>query len=106
MAENRIAVVTGAGHGRGGRSADLLLEHNYKVILAAAKKSYQSVAKQCEEVEDCKVIEVDFTSNESLCRLKHVLYSYYGKLDLLLNNAEVVNGFGQKINQLVLEDVK
>jgi len=106
MEENRIALVTEAGNGLGKMFADLLLEHNYKVILAAAKKSYQSLAKQCEEVEDCKVIEVDFTSNESLCQLKHVLYSYYGKLDLLLNNAEVVNGFGQKINQIVLEDVK
>lgn len=106
MEENRIALVTEAGNGLGKMIAELLLDHNYKVILAAAGKSYKLLTELCEDVEGCKVVEVDFTSDKSLSQLKHLLYSYYGKLDLLINNAEVVNGFGQKINQIELDDVK
>lgn len=106
MEENRIALVTEAGNGLGKIFADLLLENNYKVILAAAEKSYKLLTQQGDNSEDCKVVEVDFSSEKSLCQLKHLLYSYYGRLDLLVNNAEVVNGFGQKINQIELEDVK
>jgi NAD(P)-dependent dehydrogenase (short-subunit alcohol dehydrogenase family) len=106
MEEKRIALVTEAGNGLGKMIADILLNHNYKVILAAAGKSYELLTELYMGGEDCKVVEVDFTSDKSLCQLKHLLYSYYGKLDLLINNAEVVNGFGQKINQIELEDVK
>jgi len=106
MEENRIALVTEAGNGLGKIFADLLLDNNYKVILAAAGKSYELLIKQGLDEEYCKIIEVDFASKESLSQLKHILYSQFGKLDLLINNAEIVNGFGQKINQIELDDVK
>lgn len=106
MEEKRIALVTEAGNGLGKIFTDLLLEHNYKVILAASTKCCELLAKKCVDEESCKLVEVDFSSKQSLCQLKHALHSYYGKLDLLINNAEVVNGFGQKINQIELEDVR
>jgi|SRR5690606_17243750 len=106
MEDKRIALVTESGNGLGKMIAELLRDNSYSVIVAASGKSYEALTQLCESDENCKVVEVDFTSDKSLSQLKHFVYSYYGKLDLLINNAEVVNGFGQKINQIDLEDVK
>jgi|SRR5690606_12165325 len=106
MEEKRIALVTEAGNGLGKIFADLLLEYNYKVILAAAGKSYELLTKTYVEAQDCRVIEVDFCSKDSLYELKQFLDSKFGKLDLLINNAETVNGFGQKISQIKMDEVK
>jgi NAD(P)-dependent dehydrogenase (short-subunit alcohol dehydrogenase family) len=38
--------------------------------------------------------------------LKTTIVSTFGRLDLLINNAEVANGFGQKIDQINLDEVR
>ena len=53
-----------------------------------------------------KLVETDFTSDKSVLELKTTLASRYGKLDLLINNAEVANGFGHKIDQIKIDDVR
>ena len=52
------------------------------------------------------MIETEVTSDNSLLELKSVIDSKYGHLDLLINNAEIANGFGQKIDQISIDDVR
>ena len=105
MRINRVAVVTEAGNGLGKTFAKILLKYDYDVILAASKKSYDILSQDSNTLQDFKLIKVDFTSSESVLELKTLIISEYGRLDLLVNNAEIANGFGQKIDQLNIEEV-
>src|SRR5690606_31477799 len=57
-------------------------------------------------LQDYKLVETDFTSEKSLLELKSKIHSEYGRLDLLINNAEIANGFGQKIDQINIDEVR
>lgn len=104
--ENNIALVTEAGNGLGKTFANILLEQNYKVILAASGESFKHLSEEEEQSYGYELVEVDFTSENGLVQLKNRVESSWGKLDLLINNAEIVNGFGQKIDQIDLKEVK
>jgi len=106
MGVNRVAVVTEAGNGLGKTFANILLNHNYDVILAASKKSYDMLSEEGGALQNYKLVKTDFTSVESLTELKALIDSKFGRLDLLVNNAEIANGFGQKIDQINIDDVR
>tara|TARA_R110002051_G_scaffold87713_4_gene154502 strand:- start:55443 stop:56114 length:672 start_codon:yes stop_codon:yes gene_type:complete len=106
MKDNRIALVTESGNGLGKAFANILLNNDYDVILAANKKSYKMLSQDGGALQDYKLIEIDFTSEHSLLELKDKIVSDYGKLDLLINNAEIANGFGQKIDQINIDEMR
>tara|TARA_Y100000815_G_scaffold259197_1_gene269376 strand:- start:778 stop:1449 length:672 start_codon:yes stop_codon:yes gene_type:complete len=106
MKVNRLAVVTEAGNGLGKTFANILLNYDYDVILAASNKSYDILSQEAGVLQDYKLVKTDFTSTESLMELKSLIYSKFGKLDLLINNAEIANGFGQKIDQINIDEVR
>lgn len=106
MKENKLAVVTESGNGLGNSFANILLKYNYDVILAASKKSYETLSQDGSVLQKYKLVETDFTSEKSVLELKSIIASGYGKLDLLINNAEIANGFGQKIDQIRIDDVR
>ncbi|MBW8244009.1 SDR family NAD(P)-dependent oxidoreductase [Muricauda oceani] len=101
-----VAVVTEAGNGLGHKLAKILLENGYQVVLAACGESFELLSKDGEELHGYELLQVDFSSEASLGILKNTLDESYGKLDLLINNAEIVNGFGHKIDQINIEDIK
>src|SRR5690606_29622439 len=104
MKENRIAVVTEAGNGLGKTLTTILIENDYKVVLAATKDSLNQLSMEREYNSDCILLETDFTSRTSLENLFNKVENSYGKLDLLINNAEIANGFGHKLEQLKIEE--
>lgn len=106
MNRKYVAVVTEAGNGLGKKFANILKDNDYTVVLAACRESYDEISKDGEDLRDYELVEVDFTSGESLATFEKNLYESYGKLDLLINNAEIVNGFGHKIDQIKIEDIK
>ena len=107
MKEKRVAVVTEAGgNGLGRTFANILIKYNYEVILAACKDSYEKLSGEENNLSEYKLFEVDFKSRESLISLQKYIAMSYGKLDLLINNAEIVNGFGQKIEQIDIDEVR
>lgn len=106
MKANRIAVVTESGNGLGSTFANILLENKYEVILAASKESFRSLSQDASALQKYKLIEIDFTCEKSLLELKSIIASKYGRLDLLINNAETANGFGQKIDQIDINEVR
>lgn len=104
--ENNIALVTEAGNGLGKSFANILLEQNYKVILAVCGEGFKLLSEDGDPARGYELIEVDFTSDNMLIQLYNTIKSSGGKLDLLVNNAEIVNGFGQKIDQIDLDEVR
>lgn len=106
MKVNRIAVVTESGNGLGNTFANILLKNEYDVILAASKKSFEQLSQDAGTLQKYRLIETDFTSEKSLLELKSIINSEYGRLDLLINNAEIANGFGQKIDQINIDEVR
>lgn len=106
MNEKYVAVVTEAGNGLSKKFAKILTDNHYEVVIAACGESYQELSKYGVDTGNFKLHEVDFTSEVSLATFENTIRSSYGKLDLLINNAEMVNGFGQKIDQINIEDIK
>ena len=106
MKVKRIAVVTESGNGLGKVFANILWNNNYEVILAASKKSYELLSLDGGVLHDYKLVKTDFTSAESLSELKAKIGAEFGRLDLLVNNAEIANGFGQKIDQINIDEVR
>lgn len=106
MNEKHIAVVTEAGNNLGRKFANILLEQGYEVILAACHDSFVQLSQDEHTQRPYDLIEIDFTSCASMNALKEKINTSYGRLDLLINNAEIVNGFGQKIDQLNIDDIR
>jgi NAD(P)-dependent dehydrogenase (short-subunit alcohol dehydrogenase family) len=106
MKVNRTAIVTESGNGLGRTFANILLKNNYDVILAASGSSYELLATETEELHDYKLIKTDFTSEEAVTALKDTVQKIFPHVNLLINNAEIANGFGQKIEQIDIEEVK
>lgn len=106
MNEKNVAVVTEAGNGLSKKFASILKDNQYEVVIAACKESYDKLAAQDEGLREYELLEVDFTSPDSLAAFEKTIGESYGKLDLLINNAEIVNGFGHKIDQINIEDIK
>ena len=102
--KNQVALITEGGNGLGKQFAAILSEHDIEVILVAEERYYHQLKK--EALGATKVLEVDITKTESLQKLYDYLNKVYGRLDILVNNAEMANGFGQKIEQIDLADFK
>lgn len=105
MKDKGIALVTEAGNGLGDTFARLLMEHGYEVVLAAHGGCTQRLKAESPQ-GGFTLVETDLTSQDRLEQLRDSLDSTYGRLDLLINNAEIVNGFGHKIDQLDLDEVR
>ncbi|MDD7885362.1 SDR family NAD(P)-dependent oxidoreductase [Flavivirga sp. 57AJ16] len=106
MKTKNIALVTESGNGFGKTFANIILNNKYDVILAASSESYRLLSVEGKYLQNYDLVKVDFTSEKSLIELKEYLELNYGKLDLLINNAEVANGFGQKIEHINIKEVK
>jgi len=104
MKERKLALVTEAENGLGIKFASILANEGFDVILTAKGTSYVQLAKM--QLRRINLMEVDLTRSEGLESLKAHIKNTYGKLDVLINNAEIANGFGQKIDQLKIEEVK
>ncbi|WP_299223721.1 SDR family NAD(P)-dependent oxidoreductase [uncultured Aquimarina sp.] len=106
MNKKRIALVTETGNGLGKTFANILCNEGLEVILAAKSESYKELVKSSDYRDEFNLIETDFTSDASVEKLKTHIYQIYGRLDVLVNNAEIANGFGQKIEYINLKEVK
>lgn len=104
MKKKRIALISEAGNGLGKVFATILHRQGFEVFLAAKGKSHQELERT--DLQEIQLLYVDFTDTDSVERLRTYLEKSHGKLDVLVNNAEIANGFGQKIDEIRLEDVK
>jgi len=104
MNRKKLALVTEAGNNLGHKFAAILQKQQYAVILAAKGNMYQQLKEQT--LENIHLVEIDFTNQTEIKSLSDFIQHTYGKLDVLVNNAEIANGFGQKVAQLNMDEVK
>lgn len=100
MSTKLLALVTGAGRttGIGYEVCRQLGRAGFKVLLTARKltDAQERSAELRSEGIDVDGHELDITSAESLQKIKILIESIYGKLDVLINNAAAVGPFGEK----------
>jgi NAD(P)-dependent dehydrogenase (short-subunit alcohol dehydrogenase family) len=100
-APEKIAIVTGAGSGIGRRTALVLLEDGYRVVLAGRRaEMLEETASQAGiHRARTKVIPTDVTDPASVRALFAQTKAAFGRLDLLFNNA------GMGAPPVLLEDL-
>lgn len=88
---NRIVMITGAGTGVGKRTALLLLENGYSVVLAGRRiEPLEEVVREA-GLPDSRtlVVSTDVSDPQSVSALFEATEAKFGRLDVLFNNAGV-----------------
>lgn len=99
----KVAVITGASSGLGADAARAYAEHGADVaLLARRKERIDGLAKEIEKLgKKAIAIQCDVTDEEVVKNAVKEIMSYYGKIDILLNNAGVA--IGGSVENLTVE---
>jgi NAD(P)-dependent dehydrogenase (short-subunit alcohol dehydrogenase family) len=106
-AQNKVAIVTGAGSGVGKATAVTLLHHGYCVALAGRRREplEQTMTAAGLSGERALVVPTDVSNPESVRALFAKTKEKFGRLDVLFNNAGV-NAPGIPLEDLTYEQWK
>jgi NADP-dependent 3-hydroxy acid dehydrogenase YdfG len=106
-ADNKIALVTGAGSGIGKAVALTLLKNGYRVALAGRRKdALEQTAKEAgADASRALTVPTDVASADSVKALFARIKKDCGRLDVIFNNAGV-NAPGVPLEDLTLEQWK
>jgi 3alpha(or 20beta)-hydroxysteroid dehydrogenase len=96
--DGKVAIVTGAGRGIGAAYARALVAEGAKVVAGVRNQSDERVAALREELGDAaRIVPLEVTSDGDWDRAVDVAVSTYGRLNVLVNNAAIVN-FGNVLD--------
>ena len=104
MKEKKRALIIEVGNGTAHKFIPTLKEEGFEVIVASKGASYSALLDM--NISDITLLEKDLTKNEEVVQLYAYIKTTYGKLDILINNAEIANGFGQKITEINMDNVR
>jgi len=94
MAENRVALVTGAGSGIGKATALAFAREGFRVVLSGRHRdALEDVARAAGASERTLVVETDVTQPGAVRALFDATAAKFGRLDVLFNNAGVGTPF-------------
>src|SRR2546423_433078 len=96
MADERVAVITGASSGIGAALARRLGRNNFRLVLAARRAAALRAAA-ADIGGGCRSVVADVTRREDVNRLRDEAVTAFGGVDVWVNNA------GRGINASVLE---
>ena len=96
MADERVAVITGASSGIGAALARRLGRNNFRLVLAA-RRAAALRAVAADIGGGCRSVVADVTRREDVSRLRDEAVTAFGGVDVWVNNA------GRGINASVLE---
>jgi NAD(P)-dependent dehydrogenase (short-subunit alcohol dehydrogenase family) len=99
MADDKpIALVTGANRGLGLETSRQLGKSGMKVLIGSRDlaKGEQAAETLRNEGIDAKVIQLDVSDAASISAANAAILRDYGRLDILVNNAAVLNDLGQQ----------
>ncbi|KZO96723.1 3-oxoacyl-reductase [Calocera viscosa TUFC12733] len=90
--DSKVAIITGAGGGLGKAIAKAFIAAGAKTILVDINKDYLTSAVS-ELGEEAHAIQGDVTSPESVQNIIHEAIKKFGSMDVLVNNAGVMDNF-------------
>jgi NAD(P)-dependent dehydrogenase (short-subunit alcohol dehydrogenase family) len=107
----KIALVTGANKGLGFEMAKQLAQKGIHVILTA--RNQEKGAKAIKELEQLglsvELLQLETTSSADIQKVKAYIESKYGKLDILINNAGIIQGEGwggNSVETISMSDIR
>ena len=102
MLNEKVAIITGAAGGIGSAAARLLAQHGAVLVLTdiRSKELQEFGTKMKESGVEVLAVEHDIRDPESWKSLVEKVRKKYGKVDILINNAGVIQpGAAEKISQ-------
>ena len=89
--EGKTALVTGGGEGIGKATALLFCKEGARVgIMGRTKSKLDSVVKEAEGEGEIAAYKGDVSKEEDVKRIVKAFYKRYGKIDILFNNAGIM----------------
>ena len=90
MAESKVVLITGASSGIGKATADMLTNKGFRVYGTSRRCSYDDVAEADGAAGGfLRMIPLELRSEESVKRAVEYVISQEGRIDILVNNAEI-----------------
>ncbi|MFZ3383530.1 MAG: 3-oxoacyl-ACP reductase FabG [Candidatus Methanoperedens sp.] len=89
--ENKVVIITGAGSGIGRETALLFAKEGAKVVVADVnEKGGEETVAQIKKNGEGFFVKLDVTNREQSVQMAKVTLEKYGRIDVLINNAGIV----------------
>ncbi len=89
--ENKVAVITGAGSGIGKETALLFAKEGAKVVVADMNESAgEETVAEIKKNGEGFFVKLDVSNREQAKQMVKITLEKYGKIDILINNAGIV----------------
>jgi len=97
-----VALVTGANRGLGFETSRQLGKSGIKVLIGSRNlgKGEQAAATLKSEAVDAETIQIDVGDADSITAAIAAITTNYGRLDILVNNAAILNDIGQQPSEV------
>lgn len=90
-------MITGAASGIGKRIAELFVQHGAKVVIVDIQDELGQYVAQSISLTNCLYMHCDVTDEAQVKNAVERAVKTYGKLDIMINNAGIVNPFKPRI---------
>jgi NAD(P)-dependent dehydrogenase (short-subunit alcohol dehydrogenase family) len=105
----KTALITGANKGLGFETAKHLIKNGFFVYLGCRNRQAGLEAAEKlrdQDLSECKFLELDVTSQESIDKAVETMCEKLDSLDVLINNAGILGRIPDNEHPLNVEDVK
>ena len=105
--DGKVCIVTGSNSGVGAATAELFAREGAKVVITARRQELlDAEAKKIEEAGgEVLAVRCDVSKEEDCIRLVNEAVAKFGTVDVLVNNAGVLEAGLKPIDRCVKEDI-
>lgn len=95
--EGKVALITGGANGIGECTAKLFAEHGAKIIIADIQDQLGQAVCEAIGSSDAIYAHCDVTKEEDVINAIDIAVATYGKLDIMLNNAGIMDPYKARV---------
>lgn len=105
--QDKVAIITGGNSGVGAATAELFAKEGAKVVISARREAQLLEVAEKIKTEGGEVMPVvsDISKAEDAKALVEAVMAKYGKIDVLINNAGVLDGGLKAIDKFTDDDM-